>query len=148
MFSLDVHSVSNPTFVIARNMRISSSLAVLAMLFIGAGALHFISPRPYEEIVPTWLANAPLLVRLSGVAELLGGVGLLIPVMRCAAGWGLILLLVAVFPANLEMLRLAHSANASGLWQAGLWLRLPLQAALIWWVWRVASRGSDVRRTA
>jgi uncharacterized membrane protein len=140
--------VSNPTGVIARNIRIPWSIALLAILFVGAGALHFIIPRPYEGLVPTWLPNSPIVVRLSGVVELLGGVGILIPVTRPAAGRGLILLLIAVFPANVEMLRLAHAASASGLWQVGLWLRLPLQVALIWWVWRAAAGGSAVRRAA
>ncbi len=74
------------------------------------------------------------MVQLSGAAELLGGISLLIPVIRTFAGWGLILLLVAVFPANIEMLRQAHAAGASWIWQAALWLRLPLQGVLIWWI--------------
>ncbi len=116
------------------------SIALLALLFVGAGVLHFVMPRPYERIVPVWLPNAALLVKLSGVAEILGGLGLLIPVTRQAAGWGLILLLISVFPANVEMLRLARAGHATRLWQAGLWFRLPLQALLMWWVWRSAVR--------
>ena len=122
------------------NLRMSWPIALLALLFVAAGVLHFVLPRPYERIVPAWLPNAALLVKLSGVAEILGGLGLLIPVTRQAAGWGLILLLLSVFPANVEMLRLARATHASRLWQAGLWLRLPLQALLIWWVWRSAAR--------
>ena len=122
------------------NFRMTWSIALLALLFVGAGVLHFVMPRPYERIVPQWLPNAALLVKLSGVAEILGGLGLLIPVTRQAAGWGLILLLISVFPANVEMLRLARAGHATRLWQAGLWLRLPLQALMIWWVWRSAAR--------
>ncbi len=132
----------DPSRVSARDMRISWSLALLAVLFISGGAVHFLIPRLYEAIVPAWLPDAPLLVRLTGVAEILGGVGLLIPPTRPAAAWGLILLLVAIFPANVEMLRLAHAANASSLWQAALWLRLPLQAVLIWWIRRASAQAS------
>jgi uncharacterized membrane protein len=120
------------------NMRTWWSICLLGILFLLAGAAHFVVPRAYEEMVPAWLPKAPLLVRLSGIAELLGGVGLLIPVTRAAACGGLILLLFAVFPANVEMLRLAHAAGASRLWQAALLFRLPLQAVLIWWIWRAA----------
>jgi uncharacterized membrane protein len=122
--------------------RISWSIALLAVLFIGAGVLHFVRSQPFERIVPAWLPNAALLVRVSGVAELMGGIGLLIPATRVAAGWGLILLLAAVFPANVEMLRLARAADSSRfLWIGALWARLPLQVVLIWWVWRAAARG-------
>ena len=118
------------------------SLVVLALLFAGAGGLHFVLPRAYARIVPPWLPNAPLLVAVSGAAEVLGAIGLLLHLTRRAAGWGLIALLIAVFPANVQMLRLAQVAGASVLWQIALWVRLPLQAVLIWWVWQVAARGS------
>ncbi len=119
-------------------MRFSCSIGLLALLFVAGGAMHFILPGSYEEVVPAWLPKAPLLVRLSGIAEIVGGLGLLLPATRAAAAWGLILLLLAVFPANVEMLRLAHAAGLARLWQAALALRLPLQGALIWWVWRAA----------
>jgi len=119
-------------------MRLSWSIGLLALLFVAGGAMHFILPHSYEEVVPAWLPKAPLLVRLSGIAEIVGGLGLLLPATRAAAAWGLILLLLAVFPANVEMLRLAQAAGAARLWQAALALRLPLQGVLIWWVWRAA----------
>ncbi len=117
--------------------RVSLSTAILAAVFIIAGAMHFVIPASYERIVPEWLPNAALLVQVSGVAEILGGIGLLVPGMQRYAGIGLIALLVAVFPANVEMLRLARADDASFLAEAALWLRLPLQPLLIWWVWRV-----------
>jgi uncharacterized membrane protein len=80
------------------------------------------------------LPRPDLLVAISGVAELLGAMGLLLPRTRRAAGWGLILLLIAVFPANIRMLQDARASNASAVWQAMLWARLPLQALLIWLV--------------
>jgi len=87
---------------------------------------HFLSPKPW-----------PLpLVYVSGFFELLGGVGLAVPRMRRAAGWGLIALLVAVFPANVDMLMNAGQFPAIPVW--ALVARLPLQGVLIAWVWWAA----------
>lgn len=119
---------------------------LLALIFGAAGVLHFVAPLPYVRIVPPALPNAPLLVTLSGIAELVGAIGLLIPRTRRAAGFGLIALLVAVFPANVQMLLLAHADGASPLWQALLTARLPLQPLLIWWVWRAAARRAPVEK--
>ena len=116
------------------------SIILIAALFLVSAVLHFVMPLPYERIVPQWLPNAPLIVQLSGIAEFAGAMGVLWRRTRRAAGWGLILLLVFVFPANVEMLRQARVAEAALSWQAVLWLRLPLQGALIWWVWRSAAR--------
>lgn len=90
--------------------------------------------------MPKWLPHPLALVYLSGACELLGATGLMLPPLRTAAAWGLIALLVAVFPANLQMLQTAHVQNASTLWQSLLLLRLPLQALMIWWVYAVAIR--------
>ena len=79
-----------------------------------------------------------MLVLVSGVFEMLGAVGVLIPFTREAAGWGLIALLVAVFPANIQMLM--ANTSTSRLWQAALVARLPLQAVLIYWVYNSAVR--------
>ncbi len=88
--------------------------------------------------MPRWLPAPRLLVYVSGVFEMLGGIGLLVPWVRRWAAWGLIALLIAVFPANIQMLQAAHAAAASGWTQALLWLRLPLQPLLMWWVYRSA----------
>jgi uncharacterized membrane protein len=116
------------------------SLVVLALIFCGAGITHFVTPAAFVRIVPAWLPAPALLVLVSGVAEIAGGIGLLLPATRVAAGWGLIALLIAVFPANVRMLQMAHETHASALWQALLVLRLPLQPLLIYWVWRAAVR--------
>ena len=114
--------------------------ALLAMFFSIAGLMHFLRPGMYVAIVPPWLPNSSTLVLVSGAAEILGGLGVLHPATRRLAGWGLIALLIAVFPANVQMLHLAYVSHASALWKAALWLRLPLQFPLIWWVWKVAAR--------
>ena len=121
---------------------LTRSRVMLAALFSVAGLMHFIRPDLYVAIVPRWLPNAPLLVLASGVAEIAGGLGVLLPATRRAAGWGLIALLIAVFPANVEMLHLAYTQHASPAWKGALWLRLPLQLPLLWWAWRAAARNA------
>ncbi|GAA3937740.1 DoxX family protein [Hymenobacter algoricola] len=106
---------------------------VLALLFIGAGITHFVAPASFLRIVPPYLPAPLLLVYLSGAAELAGGLGLLLPATRRRASWGLLALLVAVFPANVYMLQTHGAGLPVPLW--ALWLRLPLQLVLMAWVW-------------
>ena len=121
-------------------IRAGTSRIVLAALFVFAGTLHFIIPDQYAAVMPPALPMQRALVFISGVAEIAGGIGLLVPRTRRAAGIGLILLLIAVWPANLQMLLNARAAGASPWVQMLFLLRLPLQLVLIYWVWR-ASRG-------
>ena len=116
----------------------SRTRAVFAGFFIVTGILHFVVPRYFVEVVPAYLPAPRVLVALSGVAELAGGAGILSRRWRAAAGIGLIALLVAVFPANIEMLRQARARDASPWFEAALWLRLPMQAVLIWMAWRLS----------
>jgi uncharacterized membrane protein len=81
-------------------------------------------------------------VYLSGAAAVLGGAGILMRPWRRAAGIGLVLLLVAVFPANVQMLMNGRAAGTPIWSELLLWLRLPLQAILIYWVWVVSRRES------
>lgn len=109
------------------------SVVLLAVAFVGAGVLHLVRPRMFEAIVPPSLPAPRLLVYVSGVAEVAGGLGLLVPALRTWAGWGLAALLVAVFPANVHMARQSERFRRI----APRWLllaRLPLQAVLIAWV--------------
>lgn len=112
------------------------SPAGIAILFVGAGILHFVRPAPYAGIVPYMLPHPLVLVYVSGLAELAGGIGVLFPQVRVLAGRGLILLLIAVFPANVQMLVSARAAHAPHWFEAILWVRLPVQGLLIAWVWR------------
>ena len=120
---------------------------LIALCFIAAGVNHFLKPGMYRQIVPPMFPTPAALVAISGVAEIVGGLGLLIRPLRRAAGWGLILLLIAVFPANVYM---AVSHDRIPGWNVPpllLWLRLPLQAVLIVWVWWVSLAPSrDARR--
>lgn len=118
-------------------MRFWRRPAPQGLVFILTGTLHFLLPDYYLRIIPPFLPHGRVLVYLSGAAEVLGGLGVLERRWRRAAGLGLILLLVAVFPANVQMLLLARAARAPGWKEALLWLRLPLQGALVTWVWIV-----------
>ncbi len=115
-----------------------------ALFFVAAGAMHFVAPGYYRTMVPSYLPAPGKLVAVSGIAEILGGIGLLVPRLRRVAGIWLIVVLVAIVPANVEMLRLYRSRGVSPLAELFLWLRLPLQGVLIWWAWRL-SRGSRHR---
>jgi len=104
-----------------------------AVLFMTTGTLHFVQSASFANIVPPQLGHAQLLVAISGVAELAGGIGLLLPATRNAAGIGLIVLLIAVWPANIYMALAARDfAGVAPAWV--LWLRVPAQLPLIWWV--------------
>lgn len=119
--------------------RAASRLAIAA-LFVAAGVMHFVIPRSYAAIVPPTLPAPLLLVYASGACEILGGAGVLIPRTRRWAAIGLIALLAAVFPANVQMLLNAVAAGKPG-WQIVLLtLRLPLQIVLMWFVWWAAGR--------
>lgn len=119
-------------------MKLTWSLLVLGLLFTAAGTLHFLKPEAYLRIMPPYLPAPRLLVLLSGAAEAVGGLGLLWPATRRVAAWGLLALLVAVFPANVYMLQ-QHAQLGLPAW--ALWARLPLQPLLMWWVWRAANLG-------
>ena len=106
---------------------------LLAILLIAAGANHFFNAPFYLRIMPPYLPRPLLLVYLSGLAEVLLGGLLLVPGFTRAAAWGVVALLIAVFPANL------HMAVNPGLYpeygEAALWARLPLQLLLIAWAY-------------
>jgi uncharacterized membrane protein len=111
------------------------SRRILGGFFIAAGLNHFLSPRFYEAMVPPSLQDErKRIVQVSGVAELLGGLGVLIPSTRRLSGAGLIALLAAVFPANLYMAREPERFKKVPRW--ALYARLPLQPLMMLWAWR------------
>jgi uncharacterized membrane protein len=108
---------------------------LLAAVFLGSGTLHFLSPAPFLKIMPPYLPHPLALLHVSGVAEIAGGLGLLVQQTRRAAAWGLVALLVAVWPANLYM-AMSHVGLPGVLGQSwAQWLRVPLQIPLILWAW-------------
>ena len=106
---------------------------VLAFAMIGIGILHFLSPEPFTKIVPAWLPAARTLVLVSGVFEILGGAGLLVPQTRRWASYGLVALYVAVFPANVNMAVNHISIGDAPMPTWALWARLPFQILFIVW---------------
>ena len=109
------------------------SLYLQAVLYIAAGANHFINPKPYLALMPPYLPAHSQLVIISGIAEIVLGIGLLFPATRSLSAWGLILLLIAVFPANVFM-AMSNRFRKMPTWLR--WARLPLQGLLIWWAYR------------
>lgn len=108
---------------------------LLGILFILAGILHFLKPEFFEKIMPNYLPWHKPLVLISGFFEIAGGVGLMISSVQTYAAWGLILLLLTVFPANIEMFSKAWRKHGFTFYTWLLLLRLPLQFVLIAWVY-------------
>lgn len=106
---------------------------LFALLFIFGGINHFLKPEFYLPMMPDYIPYHQLMVDLSGVLELILGVALLIPATSHLAAWGLIALLLAVFPANLNMA--LHAEQFPDVPTIGLWIRLPVQGLFIWWAW-------------
>lgn len=116
-----------------------------SLVFVTIGVLHFTNPGGFVPIVPPALPAPLVLVYLSGAAEIAGGVGLLVPCLRRAAGIGLLLLLVAVFPANIYMAVAEVSLPDTDIPQWALWVRLPFQFVFMAWVWFVMREPADER---
>jgi uncharacterized membrane protein len=106
---------------------------LLCLFFVLAGLNHFISPAFYLKIMPPYLPWHLTLVYLSGFFEIVLGVMVIIKTVTRLAAWGLIALLIAVFPANLHMA--LNPELFSNIHPIALWLRLPLQAVLIAWAY-------------
>lgn len=120
---------------ITKGQRIGLSI-VFVWFFVG-GIMHFVATDIEARIVPPYISWPVTAVLVSGVFELLGAVGILIPPLRRAAGIGLFLLTLAVTPAHIYMLQHPDLFNIP-MW--ALWLRLPIQVALLalilWSTWR------------
>jgi uncharacterized membrane protein len=102
--------------------------------FLLAGLMHFVIPRAYRRIMPPYLPAPRALVAASGVAEMAGGAGLMVPRRRRAAGWWLIATLLAVFPANVHMALHPEEFPTVPGGTRMLWARLPFQGVFIAWV--------------
>jgi uncharacterized membrane protein len=113
---------------------------------VGAGLLHFLTPEPYLGMMPAMLPAPLALVYISGIAEIAGGLGLILPATRRLAAWGLIALYVAVFPANLNMALHDLPLGATNVPTWALWARLPLQLVLIAWAYRYTKPISESAR--
>lgn len=108
---------------------------ILAISIVIVGVLHFAISEPFVKIMPPYLPYHLELVYISGFFEILGGIGLLIPLVSRAAAWGLIALFIAVFPANINMA--VNHITIEGVPDSPLFqvVRLPFQAVFIAWAW-------------
>ncbi|MEX1114799.1 MAG: DoxX family protein [Akkermansiaceae bacterium] len=113
--------------------------------FMFAGIAHFVSPTVYLPMMPPYLPWPMALIYLSGAAEIAGGAGLLIPRLRQAAAWGLIALLLAIFPANIHMLMTGLILDGKQVPEWVLWVRLPLQFLLVLWIYACGIAKTTVR---
>lgn len=125
----------------ARRFAVLAGKAAFAALFIVGGVAHFARPDAYTKIMPPYLPFHRELVLVSGFFEIAMGVALLIPKTSRLAAWGLIALLVAVFPANVFMYQ---HAEQFGISPTLLLLRLPLQGLLILWAYAYARRSPSM----
>ena len=115
------------------------SLYIQVLFYAGAGINHFVSPVFYLKIMPPWLPLHKELVFISGVAEILCALLLLFPKTRRLGAYCTIILLLVIFPANIQMLIDFYRADNAMLWIAII--RLPIQLVLIWWAYSFTKQG-------
>lgn len=107
----------------------------LALFYGLAGVLHLVAPHPFVSIVPPWVPLPDLIVALTGLTEIAGAIGLVqgrAPGVRRAAGWGLALYALCVWPANVQHMLLDLARPSGGLPLAYHVPRLAAQPLLIW----------------
>ena len=114
-------------------------LWLMGFLYVGAGINHFAHTATYMAVMPPYIPDPLAMVRITGVAEILGGVGVLIPNgfvfprTRWLAAWGLVILLISIWPVHINMCVHPEAFPTLPVW--AIWLRLPLQIPLIGWAW-------------
>ncbi|MBM7118040.1 DoxX family protein [Archangium primigenium] len=114
-------------------------LYLMALLYVLIGITHFVRPDPFVKIMPPFIPFPLAMVYLSGAIEIGLGVLLLPAITRPYAAWGIIALLIAVYPANIQMAVDSYRQQNPQLWVA--LARLPLQFPLIGWAWTYTRRG-------
>lgn len=120
-------------------MTLQRSTKLLALGFLGSGAIHLVKPEVYEPIMPSWVPSHREVILGSGVAEIVLGVGLLAPATRRVAGWGSLGLLLGVYPANLKMATDALGGDNTAL-KVGALARLPGQWPMLKAAWTATRR--------
>lgn len=109
------------------------SIVFMILFYITAGSYHFINPEFYLPIMPPYLGWHLQLIYIGGAFEIIFALLLILPVTRRIAAWMIIVLLIVVFPANIQMTINYFSENSPDLWISVV--RLPIQLLLIWWAW-------------
>lgn len=117
---------------------------LLAVFFIAAGLNHFANPAFYLKMMPPYLPWPAVMNYLSGALEILLGAVVFLPRYTRLAGWGLIALLIAVFPANLYMAQNSHLFPEFR--PMALWIRLPFQLVFILWAWWATKPGGQTQQ--
>jgi uncharacterized membrane protein len=107
----------------------------LTLFMLAAGTMHLLFPEMHRDMVPPTLPSPLVLVYLSGVAQIAGGLGLIAPATRHWAAWGIVVLLVLLFPANVHMALQHLPIGTHEIPPWALWARLPMQAVFIVWAW-------------
>jgi uncharacterized membrane protein len=112
------------------------SLGVMALFYVVAGINHFLHPEMYASIMPRFLPESSYrpLVAITGIFEAVLGLMLIPPATRTIAAWGIVILLIVIFPANIQMTIDFSRRHNAYTWLT--WLRLPVQALLIWWAFK------------
>ncbi|HLC83112.1 MAG TPA: DoxX family protein [Bacteroidia bacterium] len=108
-------------------------LYFMALVYVAAGVYHFVNPKLYLKIMPPYLPFHLQLIYISGVIEIALGILLIPEGTRSIAAWLIIAMLIAIFPANIQMAINFWQKNSPSLWMAIA--RLPLQGVLIWMAW-------------
>ncbi|ARD45507.1 DoxX family protein [Colwellia sp. PAMC 21821] len=108
-------------------------LLVIALFFITGGIAHFVVADFFMKAMPDYLGYHKEIVHISGVLEILGAIGILVPQTRLLAGYGLIALIIAVYPANINMA--LHPEKFQNISELFLYIRLPFQFIFVWFVW-------------
>jgi uncharacterized membrane protein len=121
----------------------SASLFAQSLFYFASGTNHFWHTSFYLHIMPDHYAHPLALVKLSGIAEILGGLGLLVSATRRFSALGIALMLVVFFDVHVFMLR--HPARFPGVPEWLLWARIPLQFVLIAWALYYARRNERIR---
>jgi uncharacterized membrane protein len=124
-------------------------LWLMSFAYCAAGANHLLNPQFYVAIIPPGLPNPEWLNVISGLAEIVLGVFLLEPRTRILAAWGVIALLIAVFPANIYAANANIGADGPGTGPgAAHYIRLPFQALFIAWAWWYTRADGETREIA
>jgi uncharacterized membrane protein len=114
------------------------SLWIMAAVYLAAGVNHFRMPEFYYPLIPPYIGNAAFWNLVSGIAEIAGGIGLLIPALRRWAAWGIVAMLIGFLPTHIYMITDADTILIAGskipAWVA--WVRLlVIHPILLWWAW-------------
>ncbi len=109
-------------------------LYILSLIFITAGIFHFIKPKAFMRIMPLYIPNHKLMVYLSGVFEILSGLGILFTKTKGIAIWVIIIMLILFFPVHIHMI--INKKAGLNLPKLVLYSRLVLQFVIIYWAYQ------------